>query len=36
MQKKKDSIKHVVIRFGDGEYYKKERLWYDRVAKIWV
>ena len=33
---KKDSIKHLVIRLGDGEDYNTERLWYDRPAKIWL
>ena len=36
MENKKDSIKHVVIRLGDGEDYNTERLWYDRPAKIWL
>ena len=36
MEIKKDSIKHVVIRLGDGEDYNTERVWYDRPAKIWL
>ena len=36
MEDKKNEIKHLVIRLGDGEDYNTERLWYDKPANIWL